>query len=103
MSDRTGANTTQVQQQQQAGTAHHVDIQLKQQKQHWQQGDIPPAPEPRPNIARLPMLQELRPDGSVVLLDGQVVQGVDAIVYCTGYKISMPWLDHLGVLKTGAA
>jgi hypothetical protein len=49
------------------------------------------------------MLQELRPDGAAVLLDGQVVQGIDAVVYCTGYKYSFPWLQHLELLQTGGA
>jgi hypothetical protein len=47
------------------------------------------------------MLQELRPDGSAVLHGGQVVQGLDAVVYCTGYKYGLPWMQHLGLLETG--
>lgn len=89
-----------------AAAAHHD----KQQQQHQQpqqpppeqqQGAIPPAPEPRPNITRHSMLSELRPDGSAVLVGGQVVRGVDAIVYCTGYKYSLPWMDHLGLVQEG--
>jgi hypothetical protein len=49
------------------------------------------------------MLQELQPDGSAVLQNGQAVHGIDATVYCTGYKYSFPWLEHLGLLQTGAA
>jgi hypothetical protein len=62
---------------------------------------VPAAPEPRPNIQRLPMLQQLLPDGAAVLQDGTVLQGLDAIVYCTGYGHCYPWLEHLGIIKTG--
>jgi hypothetical protein len=61
---------------------------------------VPPAPEPRPNIQRLPMLQQLLPGGSAVLQDGQVLQGLDAIVYCTGYKHTYPFLEHLGLVES---
>jgi hypothetical protein len=60
---------------------------------------VPPAPEPHSNIQRLPMLQQLLPDGSAVLQGGQVLQGLDAIVYCTGYRHTYPWLDHLGLVE----
>lgn len=72
-----------------------------QQQQQQEQGCIPPAPEPRPNITRMPMLQQLLPDGSAVLTGGQVVDGLDAVVYCTGYKYSLPWIEHLQLLTTG--
>jgi hypothetical protein len=62
---------------------------------------VPAAPEPRTNIQRLPMLQQLLPDGTAVLQDGQTLQGLDAIVYCTGYGHSFPWLEHLGLVETG--
>lgn len=48
------------------------------------------------------MLQELLPDGSAVLVGGRVVTGLDAVVYCTGYRVTLPWLDHLGLLETGS-
>jgi hypothetical protein len=62
---------------------------------------VPAAPEPRVNIQRLPMLQQLLPDGAAVLQDSQVLQGIDAIVYCTGYGHCYPWLEHLGLVQTG--
>jgi hypothetical protein len=49
------------------------------------------------------MLQQLLPDGGAVFEGGQVLQQLDAIVYCTGYQYSYPWLDHLGLVTTGEA
>ena len=86
------------QQEQQAHAKHQPQLQLLLEQQ---QGEIPPAPEPRPNITRLPMLAELRVDGSALLAGGQVVQGLDAVVYCTGYKYTLPWMDHLGLVQSG--
>jgi hypothetical protein len=85
-------------QQQQLPQQQQPQLQLEQQ-----QGEIPPAPEPRSNITRLPMLAELRSDGSALLASGQVVQGLDAVVYCTGYKYTLPWMDHLGLVQKGEA
>jgi hypothetical protein len=45
----------------------------------------PPA-EPRPNVTRVTLLVELREGGGAVLEDGSELQGIDSIVYCTGYR-----------------
>lgn len=89
------------QQQKQEQQQQHELQQQELRQQQQQQGCIPPAPEPRPNITRAPMLQQLLPDGSAVLTGGQVVGGLDAVVYCTGYKYSLPWMEHLQLLTTG--
>lgn len=85
-------------QQQQAASQHQPQLQHQLEQQ---QGEIPPAPEPRTNISRLPMLAELHLNGSALLAVGQEVQGLDAVVYCTGYKYTLPWMDHLGLVQTG--
>ena len=107
MSDPGQLSQQQPSQQQPQPPSEQQQEQLPQhqpQLQHQleqQQGEIPPAPEPRPNITRLPMLAELRLDGSALLAGGHVVQGLDAVVYCTGYKYTLPWMDHLGLVQTG--
>lgn len=37
-------------------------------------------------VARIPMVSELRPDGSAAFSDGRVEQGIDAVIYATGYQ-----------------
>ena len=54
-----------------------------------------------PNQARLPMLAGLNADGSARFGDGTVVERLDAIVYCTGYKYTYPFLERTGLLSTG--
>eukprot|EP00877_Chromochloris_zofingiensis_P007431 jgi/Chrzof1/2941/Cz12g05080.t1 len=66
----------------------------------WPQNNFTNPPQPRGNLQRVPMVVELTADGSAVLADGQVLQSIDAVVYCTGYKYCYPWLQHLGLLTT---
>eukprot|EP00775_Hariotina_reticulata_P007189 gene7189-7403_t len=47
------------------------------------------------------VVDQLLADGGAVFEGGQVMQQLDAIVYCTGYQYSYPWLDHLGLVSTG--
>lgn len=39
---------------------------------------------PRDNMYRRGWVQELRPDGSVLLEDGSLVEDVDVVMFCTG-------------------
>lgn len=41
------------------------------------------------------VLEEGSARGNVVLKDGQVIQGIDVIILCTGYITSYPFLGHL--------
>jgi cation diffusion facilitator CzcD-associated flavoprotein CzcO len=43
-------------------------------------------------IVRAPTLQELRPDGSVVLADGTTIGAVDVLLFATGYTYDFPFL-----------
>lgn len=53
-------------------------------------------------MTRLPNLAELRGDGSAAFEGGRVVCGLDVVVFCTGYQQRFPFMDHLGLLQTGA-
>uniref|UniRef100_A0A7S0RVR3 Flavin-containing monooxygenase n=1 Tax=Pyramimonas obovata TaxID=1411642 RepID=A0A7S0RVR3_9CHLO len=53
----------------------------------------------RRNCVRRPMLRRLRADKRAELDDGSVLEGVDAIVYCTGYMYSFPFLSETGVIS----
>ncbi|KAI8462442.1 MAG: hypothetical protein J3K34DRAFT_462935 [Monoraphidium minutum] len=51
----------------------------------------------------VPMLEALLPCGPARLAGGGgAVEGLDAIVYCTGYAYALPLLDHLGLADTSA-
>jgi hypothetical protein len=98
--------------QQQAQEAGHPPPHKQQGKQADQQlrheaaqlqGPVLAPAQPRPNLSRVPLVQQLRPDGSARFPHGQVVRELDAVVYCTGYKYSFPFADHLGLLDIGAA
>lgn len=61
----------------------------------WKDPDALSDPRPvglRKNIWRRPMLARLSADQSAELEDGTVVQGVDAVIYATGYKYAFPFL-----------
>lgn len=75
-----------------------VDQQTRQQEL---QLEVPLAQEPRSNITRVQILHQLLPDGSAVMQGGQILRGLDAVVYCTGYKHSYPWLEHLDIVQFG--
>lgn len=51
-------------------------------------------------VTRYPMLAKLQAPQTAVLVDGTVLEGVDAVVYCTGYQYSMPFLDDPQVVST---
>ncbi|GLC56964.1 hypothetical protein PLESTB_001168300 [Pleodorina starrii] len=47
---------------------------------------------PGGNIYRFPMVSELHTDGSATFADGRVEGPIDAVIYCTGYRYSFPFL-----------
>ncbi|KAI1141066.1 putative dimethylaniline monooxygenase [Hypoxylon sp. FL0543] len=60
--------------------------QSRRTKSRWD-GETPP-----PGIAWKPIVKEYVPEtGRVVFADGTHLDGVDAVIYCTGYKPSFPF------------
>ncbi|KAL7621349.1 hypothetical protein AAE478_008670 [Parahypoxylon ruwenzoriense] len=59
--------------------------QSRRSKSRWD-GD-----EPAPGIAWKPVVKEYKPDGRIVFEDGSYLDDVDAVIYCTGYKVSFPF------------
>ncbi|KAG2485336.1 hypothetical protein HYH03_015918 [Edaphochlamys debaryana] len=62
--------------------------------------------DPRPygpggNIYRMPMVTELHADGSATFEGGQREPHVDAVIYCTGFRYTFPFLK--GAAATAAA
>jgi hypothetical protein len=55
----------------------------------------------RHNMTRLPVLTRLCSNGSAEFSGGHVIQNVDAVVYCTGYKYNYPFLNNTGLIRTG--
>ena len=56
-------------------------------------GDFPASSYPRNCVLR-PGIAELRSEGvAVVFEDGAIVEGVDAVVYATGYHYVFPFLE----------
>ncbi|KAL0040645.1 hypothetical protein WJX79_000450 [Trebouxia sp. C0005] len=47
------------------------------------------------NIWRRPVPSSLAKDGSVTFSDGQRVERVDSVMYCTGYLYIFPFLDNI--------
>ncbi len=47
------------------------------------------------NIWRRPVPTSLAKDGSVTFSDGQRVERVDSVMYCTGYLYTFPFLDNI--------
>ena len=45
------------------------------------------------NLQRLPGIESLGEDGSVQLQDGRVLEPVDVLMFCTGYRYAYPFLD----------
>jgi len=62
-------------------------------------GTDPTPHGPRGNIWRRNNLAALHPDGSAEFEGGMAVSGVDAVVYCTGYRYSFPFLQDAGVVS----
>lgn len=58
------------------------------------------APQPRDNLTRVAMVTSLGDDGSVTLKDGRRLEGVGAVLWCTGYHYSYPWMEHLKLVTT---
>ncbi|KAM3527631.1 hypothetical protein NHJ13051_002822 [Beauveria bassiana] len=54
----------------------------------WE-GDKPP-----PGIEWKPVVSEYRQDGVILFADGTALAGVDAVIYCTGYKPSFPFWNQ---------
>ena len=52
-------------------------------------GDTPPA-----GIAWKPVVRNFLPSGRIVFDDGSHLDDVDAVVYCTGYKVSFPFWNE---------
>jgi len=53
-------------------------------------------------MERVPMLTQLHSDGSASFSNGRRISGIDAVMYCTGYKYKYPFLEHLNLISTGA-
>lgn len=65
------------------------------QADDWWQDDAHPYHVPfgpRSNIHRVPLVQELREDSSVVLTGGRELSQVDVVLYATGYIFDFPFL-----------
>lgn len=67
--------------------ARNPVYQSRRSKSRWD-GDEPPA-----GIAWKPIVSEYVPeDGSIVFEDGTRLNDIDAVIYCTGYKASFPFV-----------
>lgn len=49
---------------------------------------------PRGNVSRRGMVSTLHPDGKVEFTQGPSLPHADAIIYCTGYRYSFPFLEQ---------
>jgi hypothetical protein len=70
---------------------NHVQLPLYQSirsKSRWD-GDKPP-----PGIEWRPVVSEYLGDGRIVFEDGTVLDNVDTVIYCTGYKHSFPFWNE---------
>jgi len=61
--------------------------QSRRSKSRWD-GDEPPK-----GIEWKPIVKEYLPNGRIVFDDGTYLDGVDTVIYCTGYKPSYPFWD----------
>ncbi|KAJ4145637.1 hypothetical protein LMH87_004483 [Akanthomyces muscarius] len=50
--------------------------------------------EPPPGIEWKPIVSEYKEDGTILFADGTALTGIDAIIYCTGYKPSFPFWNE---------
>ncbi|KAK9862092.1 hypothetical protein WJX84_002278, partial [Apatococcus fuscideae] len=68
-------------------------------------GDVQshPAAGPRGNIHKRPGLISLRSDGRAEFEDGSFSQPVDAVLFCTGYLYSVPFLSTSAVVGCDAS
>lgn len=60
----------------------------RRSRSRWE-GDEPP-----PGIAWKPTIKEFRQDGRIIFSDNTYLDDVDAVIYCTGYKISFPFWNE---------
>ena len=51
-------------------------------------------PDRDPLVAWRPAIKSLLHSGGVELVDGNVLQDVDAVIFCTGYKYDFPFIDQ---------
>ena len=58
-------------------------------------------PQGRANLTRMPMLTRLGSNGRADFFGGVSADSVDAVVYCTGYQYSYPFLKRTGLICTG--
>ncbi|BFZ59951.1 monooxygenase [Saitoella coloradoensis] len=50
---------------------------------------------PHPDVEDVPPIEEYREDGVIVLEGGKVLEGVDVVLYATGYYYSLPFMPSL--------
>lgn len=67
----------------------------------WSQPQLAQAPA-RGNMTRVPLLIRLHSSARAEFSGGMTVDPVDAVVYCTGYKYTYPFLEHTGLITTGS-
>ncbi|XXH05737.1 hypothetical protein Hte_012173 [Hypoxylon texense] len=70
-----------------ASTASPPVLQSRRRPSRWD-GDAPP-----PGIAWKPAVRSYLASGRIEFADGTYADGVDAVVYCTGYAASFPFWD----------
>lgn len=80
-------------------------IQLLWSALHWKGQDNISfhTPLPNTNITPVPMLAQLHAPHTAILQDGARVENVDAVVYCTGYQYTLPFLNDPHVVTTDGA
>ena len=57
-------------------------------------------PESPNNMHRMPWVDKLQSDGTVLFESGQTLRP-DSIIYCTGYRYTYPFLAKTGLVSTG--
>lgn len=63
-----------------------LPVYLSRRSSGWWEGEKPPA-----GIEWKPIVSEYLPDGRILFEDGTVLDDVDTVIYCTGYKPSYPF------------
>ncbi|KAI3437777.1 hypothetical protein D9Q98_000224 [Chlorella vulgaris] len=62
-------------------------------------GDGGPAAAQGCEVTKAPNIQQLHADGSVSLVDGSHITGVDVVLFCTGFSYSFPFLEGTGLVS----